>query len=92
MRKKTPNEFICEKWGLNPKNENSDFTIPINSAIGFIDSYNNYLKIIDRINTLEDRIMDANNHPRNSFFIGVKIASENEIKELKVILKSENKP
>ena len=92
MRKKTPKEFVCEKWGLNPKNENSDFTIPINSAIGFIDSYNNYSKTIDRINILEGRIMDANNHPSNSFFIGVKMASENEIKELKVILENESKP
>jgi hypothetical protein len=40
-------------------------------------------EIKQRIKLLEGRIYDSNNHPRNPFFIGVKIASETELKQLR---------
>lgn len=46
-------------------------------------------EIKQRIKLLEGRISDANNHPRNSFFISVKTASEIELKGLRQKLRYE---
>ena len=53
MRKQTPKEFLCEKFGLSPKNENSEFTIPINSAIEKYADYDDLKALADKYTPLE---------------------------------------